>query len=58
MRQRDAQITLRLSSELRTALEAELRGRTMSTLIRQILKQWAADRVIERESANATREAA
>jgi hypothetical protein len=60
MRKCNDQISLKLAGELRATLEDEAaaHGRSLSNLIRQVLKQWAADRVVERTADNSVGRAA
>lgn len=55
MKRRDDQITFRLSGPLRAALEAEAAAESteLSNLIRKILVDHAAQRVVERETQTA-----
>jgi hypothetical protein len=55
MKRRDDQITLRLAGTLRAALEDEsaAHGRSLSNLIRKILIDHTAQRVVERETRQA-----
>jgi hypothetical protein len=51
----DQQIVVRIAEPLRTELEAaaEQDGRVLSSMVRRVLVDWAARRVIEREGAAA-----
>jgi hypothetical protein len=49
MKQRDAQITIRLSSKLREQLEREADGRALAKVIRQILIDNVGRRAMARE---------
>jgi hypothetical protein len=49
MKQRDAQITIRLSAKLREQLEREADGRAISKVVRQILIDHVGRRAMVRE---------
>jgi hypothetical protein len=58
MKKADAQICLKISGPLRAALESEAaaESRGLSSLVRKILVEHTTQRIVSRQTADATRE--